>query len=134
VLQTRGLYTNDEGGVGWGVHFYGSKGYLSINANGRYKLFLGGNKEPERDPGKLDDVDHYRNFIEAVRADKPEMLSAEITETVLSCDICHLGNIAYRMQRKLRFDPQRERFIGDAEADQLLSREYRKPYVVSENV
>jgi len=38
------------------------------------------------------------------------------------------------MQRKLRFDPQRERFIGDAEADQLLSREYRKPYVVSENV
>lgn len=134
VCETRGLYTNDEGGVAWGVHFYGSKGYLSINANGRYKVFLGRNKEPEPDMGKHDEIDHYGNFIDAVRAGNREVQTAEIEQTYLSCAICHLGNIAYRLQRVLHFNPGTERFAGDGEADGLLTREYRKPFVVTERV
>lgn len=116
------------------MHFYGSKGYLSINANGRYKVFLGRDKEPQPDMGKLDDIDHYGNFIDAVRAANRALQTADIEQTYLSCAICHLGNIAYRTQRVLRFDPASEKFIGDADADRFLTGEYRHPFVVLEKV
>jgi len=45
-----------------------------------------------------------------------------------------LANIAYRTGRMLRFDPQKERFIGDEEANRLLTRNYRAPFVVPEKV
>ena len=47
---------------------------------------------------------------------------------------CHLGNIAYRVGRGLRFDPARMQFQGYTEANKLLTREYRKPYVVPDKV
>jgi predicted dehydrogenase len=134
VCETRGLFTNDEGGVTWGVHFYGSNGYLSVNADGKYKVYLGRNKQPEPDMGKTAAVDHYGNFIEAVRAGDRGLQTAEIEESYLSCALCHLGNIAHRLQRKLVFDAGVERFVGDAEANTLLTRIYRKPFVVTEHV
>jgi hypothetical protein len=42
--------------------------------------------------------------------------------------LCHLGNIAYRTGRRLEFDPKSETFVGDEQANQMLSREYRKGY------
>ena len=50
---------------------------------------------------------------------------------IFVCAICHLGNIAYRLQRTLHFGAQTERY---AETDRLLTRQYRKPFVVNENV
>jgi hypothetical protein len=48
--------------------------------------------------------------------------------------MCHLANIAYRLGRSLEFDSEREDFLGDPEADRLLSRVYRYPYVVPDSV
>jgi len=45
-----------------------------------------------------------------------------------------LQSSTYRLGRLLRFDPQKERFIGNPEADRLLTRPYRKPFVVPEQV
>jgi len=45
-----------------------------------------------------------------------------------------LDQATYRLGRPLKFDPQKEKFLGDAEADKLLTRPYRKPFVVPENV
>jgi hypothetical protein len=46
-----------------------------------------------------------------------------------------MANISYRLGgRQLKFDGTTEKFINDPEADKLLTREYRKPYVVPENV
>ena len=45
-----------------------------------------------------------------------------------------LDKTIYRLGRTLRLDPKTEKFIGDAEADRLLRREYRKPYVVPDEV
>jgi hypothetical protein len=45
-----------------------------------------------------------------------------------------MANISYRTGRKLRFDPVTERFIGDDEVSQLVSRRYREPLVVPERV
>jgi hypothetical protein len=48
----------------------------------------------------------------------------------ISTVLPHLANIAYRCGRNLTFEGSRERFVGDREANRLLTRDYRKPYVV----
>jgi hypothetical protein len=45
-----------------------------------------------------------------------------------------LANISYRVKRKLDYDPAKKQFVGDSEANKLLTRNYRKPYIVPEKV
>ena len=52
----------------------------------------------------------------------------------LASGLAHLGNISYRLGRVLTFDPAKEKFIGDKQADAMLTRPYRKPYVVPDKV
>jgi hypothetical protein len=123
--------------------FYGSKGYMISNTHTEgFNVFLEGKITPEPDLGKLDDVDktgdeeisHFQNFFDAVRAGKREMLRAEINETYLSTAYCLLGNISYRLKRALHFDPAANRFIGDSEADGMLRDKYRAPFSVPDRV
>ena len=69
-----------------------------------------------------------------MRARDPKLLHAEIEETAISTALCHLGNISYRVNRELRFDPAAMRFLNDEQANALLTRKYREPYVVPERV
>jgi hypothetical protein len=48
----------------------------------------------------------------------------------MSATLCHLANIAYRTGRKLQWDAARKKFVNAPDADKLISRDYRKPYVV----
>jgi hypothetical protein len=52
----------------------------------------------------------------------------------MSASLGHLGVISYRTGRKLLFNPETEKFVNDPEADKLLTRIYRKPYVMPDNV
>jgi hypothetical protein len=61
-------------------------------------------------------------------------LNADIAEGHLSTAVSHLAKIACRLERTLTFDPKRERFVSDPEADRHLTKEYRTPYVVPEAV
>ena len=70
-----------------------------------------------------DDVAHVANFIAAIRAGQP--LNADPLTGHMSTSLCHLGNIATRLGRALQFDGEREQFVGDDEANALVSREYR---------
>jgi Oxidoreductase family, C-terminal alpha/beta domain len=97
-------------------------------------ITLGRNKQPEAPIERLPDVNHYANWIEAVRANDRSLLNAEIHETALSTDFCHLGNIAYRVGHELDFDPASERFRDSAEANALLKRSGRPPYVIPDEV
>jgi hypothetical protein len=47
-----------------------------------------------------------------------------------SVSVCHLANIAMRLKRKVRWDPDKEDFIGDEEASALLKRPQRAPYTI----
>lgn len=138
-FETRGRYTNQEGykGVEVGNIFYGSEGYLEI-AGDTWRAFRGREKDPFASSKELTgnhDADHYRNFIEAIQSGKQEDLHCEIREGVISSDLAHLANISYRVGRSLTFDGSAEKFVNDSEADGFLKRkEYRKPYVVPENV
>jgi hypothetical protein len=114
--------------------FFGTKAHLHISADGRFRITVGRNKTPEPEVESPPNLSHFQNFAEAIRNRDPKLLHAEIEETYLSTALCHLGNISYRLGRDLRFDQARMQFTGDAEANKLLTREYRKPYVVPDKV
>ena len=128
VGQLRGLYTAEP--MSW--DFFGTKAHLHMMADGRFQITAGRKKSPEPEGESPPNLSHFQNFADAVRSRDPKLLHAEIEETYLSTALCHLGNISYRVGRDpLR--PARMQF-ADAEANKLLTREYRKPYVVPDKV
>jgi len=131
-FEVRPWITNEENGVSVGNIFYGTEGYLVVYNYDRYESFIGRDKKPG--PSRKAGGDHYANFIEAIRKHDKSVLNAPVETAHLSSALSHLGNIAYRTGRTLKFDPVSEKFIGDDEADKMLTRNYRKPYIVPEKV
>lgn len=97
-------------------------------AKEKYELVL------SEKPSGEDTVPHMKNFLDAVRSRDQGKLNAEIAIGARSASFCHLANIAYRVGRTLRLDQSNGHFLGDAEANSLLTRNYREPYIVPENV
>jgi predicted dehydrogenase len=124
----------DEGKPGntIGNQFYGSNGYLIIDNYNKYYSFLGRDQKPGPTATARDE--HWANFIGAVRSRKREDLTAEIEEGALSCNLMHLANISYRLGRTLHWDAKTMTCTGDPEANQMLTRAYRVPYVVPKSV
>ena len=127
-FEVRPWMTNQEDGVNVGNIFYGDKGYMVINGYADYKTFLGREKEPG--PSGKEGGDHFKNFVEAVRAQDYSHLNGPIETGYKSSALAHLGNIAYRLGRRLDFDPVTEKFKGDAEANAMLKGHYRAPFMV----
>lgn len=131
-FEVRPWITNEENGVSVGNIFYGTEGYLVVYNYDSYESFLGREKKPG--PSNKAGGDHYANFIEAVRKHDKSILNAPVETAHLSSALAHLGNIAYRTGKTLKFNPVTEKFIGDDDANKLLTRDYRKPYVVPDKV
>jgi predicted dehydrogenase len=70
----------------------------------------------------------HRNFLDCVKSRRQPYFPAEIGHRC--CSVLHLGNISMLLGRKLRWDPDRETFEGDEEANRMLSRPMRKPWAV----
>jgi predicted dehydrogenase len=69
---------------------------------------------------------HRRNFIECVKSRQRTV--CPVDTAVRSDTICHLDDITIRLGRKLRWDPQKEKFIKDEQANRMLSRPMRSPW------
>jgi predicted dehydrogenase len=118
-----------------GLYIYGSKGWMKFGEN-QAQVYFGKKNEPgptitadeKGDSGQT----HFQNFIDCVRSRKAGNLNAPIEEGHLSTALCHLGNISWRLGRSLKFDGASERFVGDSEANQLLGRQYRAPFSLSD--
>lgn len=134
-LETRGRYTNHEGSVGQEVGnvFYGIEGWLEISGTS-WKAFRRRDRKPfaESKTPETEHPSHWANFLDAVRSGKDDAMHCSILEGHLSTSLCHLANISYRLGRSLKFNGTQEQFINDPEADAMLRRDYRKPYVVPE--
>jgi hypothetical protein len=135
-METRGRYTNHEGSKGQEVGnlFFGADGWLEINGD-TWKAF----RKREREPfaGSKDgerEGNHWGNFLDGLRAGKTEAFHADIVEGHLSTSLCHLANISYRTGRSLTFNGEAERFVDAPDADAMLTRTYRKPYVLPDTV
>lgn len=148
-FETRGLYTIGEAGldVKIGNLFYGTEGWMEINGS-KWRTFLGRKNEPGPSSDSVDEetdqiIDylaapgsggHYANFIAALRSGKKEDLTCDIHEGYYSTVLPLLANISYRTGQQLTFDGAKEKFVKNKKADKLLTRNYRKPYEVTENV
>jgi hypothetical protein len=73
--------------------------------------------------------DHFRNFIDCVLSRKEPV--APIEQAHRSITIAHLGNIALRLGRTVKWDPKTETIANDAEASKMLSRPMRGPWKLS---
>ena len=111
--------------------FYGSEGYMLKDVTS-WQTFMGKEREPGASGEGLGN--HYQNFIDAIRAGDPSLLTAPIEEGFYSCALIHLANISYRLGRTLNIDTEKLTVINDYEAESMLSKEYRKPYVFPDTV
>lgn len=141
---TRGLFTPKDGSIDIGNIFYGSDGWLEIDAGGNWRTYFGYRGEPGPNSDNIDEEKsdalntvgtgtggHYGNFIAAIRSGKLEDLTCDIEVGHRSSVLPLLGNISYLVGRQLIFDGKKEKFVDDPEADALLRRETcREPYVV----
>jgi predicted dehydrogenase len=141
VFEVRHWITNHEGGIDEpkpgntvGTIFYGSKGYLSIwdEDHGKYQSWIGREQAPG--PSGAGVGNNWANFIAAVRSRKTSDLNAPIEEGAISTTLIHLANISYRLGRSLHFDEKTYSCVGDAEANKMFRRTYRKGFEVPEHV
>jgi hypothetical protein len=74
-----------------------------------------------------------KNFLDAVKSRDHTKLTAEIEAGARSASFCHLANISYQAGRPLYIDAA-GKFINDAAANRMQTRNYRAPYVVPDKV
>ncbi|HID74810.1 MAG TPA: Gfo/Idh/MocA family oxidoreductase [Planctomycetaceae bacterium] len=120
--------------LGGGATFVGDKGKITIFRGG-YECDPKGLDEDPLPPGAIRvyrNDHHMGNFFRCVRSRKDPIMDVETAHRVAT--ICHLGNIARWLGRRLRWDPEKESFPGDDEANRYLDIPRRKGYELPETV
>jgi predicted dehydrogenase len=131
----------------WGATFYGDKGTLKVSVMGYDYTPLGGNAKPvhvdvayELDKYPVDKTEkdlekhvapairqHMRDFLKAIETrGKPV---ADIEQGHISTASCILANLSMKLGRTLTWDAEKQQVVGDDEANKLLRRPYRQPWV-----
>ncbi|MBX6316225.1 MAG: Gfo/Idh/MocA family oxidoreductase [Isosphaeraceae bacterium] len=116
-------------GSGFGIAFYGDKGTLIVDER-RWRV-EDGEKAGGEAGGDIQNA-HFRNFLDCVKSRATPNADIEIGH--LSTRLCHLGNIAHRLGKRLTFDAASESFPGEPEANKLLSREYSSRFEMPSQV
>jgi predicted dehydrogenase len=139
VFEVRGILTGPEagnsvqGGNAVGNLFLGSDGWMWTSGNG-FRVYKGEKSELAMDESAKSEEDttvaHMKNFLAGCRSRKNRELHAEVEIGATSAMLVHFANISYRVGRKVTWDDAGKKFANDSEANKLLTREYRKPYVV----
>ena len=113
---------------GFGARFEGTEGWIQYS----YKRLEASSPEILAEPLGEDAVrlpvsdNHYRNWLDAIKSRRDPIEPVEVGHRTAS--LCHCGNIAMRLGRKLRWDPGNEQFVDDDEANAMLRRPYREPW------
>jgi predicted dehydrogenase len=130
----------------WGATFYGDKGTLKASVNGYDFTPVGGGKpihvdvkmELDEYPEDRTEKDLEKHVAPAIRVHMKDFLAAiasrgrpvaDIEEGFISTTSCILANNALKLGRSLAYDPKTGKIPGDVEANRLLLRPYRSPWV-----
>ena len=121
---------HEDFGRGWAVQFNGTKGKIEVS-----RQFL------DSDPANIVDQeigenekrlylsdDHYQDWIDCIKSRKDPICDVETGHR--SASVCNLANIAYQLRTPLTWDPVKEKFKGNKDANKLLGKDYRKPYKI----
>jgi hypothetical protein len=129
---------------GFGVRFEGTEGWIEFTYQG-LRIFPESLKDtqigpqevhlpvsikdrPKGAPARSMSYDHVRNFLDCMKSREDPVEFVEAGHRTAS--LCHLGNIAMKLRRKIRWDPVHEQIIGDEEAGKMLSRPMRSPWTL----
>lgn len=131
--------TNDKEN---GTRFEGTEGWVYISSKGvrtnpksladseigPSEIHLPVSNPSSKQSGGYKDflADHVRNFLDAVKSRQDPIEPVEIGHRTAT--ICHLGNIAMQLRRKIRWDPEAEQIVGDSQAAAMLGRPSRIEY------
>jgi len=121
-----------------GIYFYGTAGTLHIGWRGDGTTFypVGRNKEPVNVPPQLHEPDSqnipelWADFLQSIKAGTRSVCDIEIGHRSTSLSL--LGMLCLKLGRSVEWDGEKEQCPGDPEANKLLRREYRKPWVYPE--
>jgi hypothetical protein len=113
-----------------GIRFEGDEGWLYVSYQGidaQPKALLDSVIGPD-EIHLYESNDHKGNFIDCIRSRKPTVSPAQVAQRSVS--VGHLGVAAIKLGRKLKWDPEKERFCDDGEANRLLHRPMRAPWYI----
>lgn len=125
------LIMRDTGWLGLGtcsVRFEGDEGWVETGDSGQVAVFPESlrSEMPVFTMAGTDPSTHIRDFLDCVKSRKQPASNASVVAQ--SHIACHAAYIAWQLGRKVRFDPVKEEFIGDDEANRLRSRALREPW------
>jgi hypothetical protein len=111
-----------------GTTFWGEGGWISVSRGFLYASPKELQKQQVRDDEKhvVRSASQGRSFVESMRTRRPTISSLE--SAIRSDTISHLSDIAIRVGRAIRWDPEKEEILGDAEATARLNRPLREPW------
>jgi hypothetical protein len=116
------------------IHFYGTEGWVG-NTGWRGPLqasspaILDAKIGPEELHLFTNPAGEHRDFLDCVKSRKDPYFPVDIGHRVST--VCHLGNIAIKLGRKIKWDPDGETFLNDPQASDMMKRPMRKPWSLS---
>jgi predicted dehydrogenase len=152
-FKTNAIYANGmtmaiSGAYPNGIKFYGTKGWIFVERDTQVTpTDPGGKPGPTRppltssDPKVLDSVigpnevhlyksdDQHGNWLDCIKTRAVPIAPAEIGHR--ACSTCLIHHIAMKTKRKLYWDPVKEQFKNDDQANSMLSRPQRAPYILN---
>ena len=120
--------THEDFNRGYAVRFIGTKGIIDIS-RGFFDTLPGkltSHVFTDSETKLYECNDHYQNWLDCIRTRKQPICPAEIGHRTAS--VCFLANIGYELNRPLNWNPAKEEFVNDAEANKLRSGFLRSPW------
>ncbi len=108
------------------VRFEGEEGWVETGDSGEIETHPKSLLEERKFEGGYPPDNHIRAFLDCVKTRQQTISNADVSHRSISA--CHVANICKRLDRPVRWDPVKEEFIDDDEANRLRSRAYREPW------
>jgi len=115
-----------------GIKFWGSTGWIEVS---RGKILASDNSllpvvNANDNKGLIYEsgIEHLVNFIDCLKSGKDPIAPVEAGQRTVA--VCILGNIAHELNRPLNWDPGKQNFVNDPEAEKFLHRDYRPGYTL----
>ena len=127
------LVMRSQGWMGLGtcsVRYEGDEGWIETGDSGKFAIHPESLRTEQTVFGRrgTDPTTHIRNFLDCVKTRKPANANSDVAAR--SHVVSHAAYIAWQLGRTLRFDPVKEEFLGDEEANRMRSRAMRAPWRV----
>ncbi|MCP4639381.1 MAG: Gfo/Idh/MocA family oxidoreductase [bacterium] len=108
------------------VRFEGEEGWVETGDSGGIDMHPKSLLQERQFKGGYPPDNHIRYFLDAVKTRERTVSNGDVAHRSISA--CHIANICKRLGRPVKFDPVKEEFIGDEEANRMRGRAYREPW------